>query len=615
MGIEVVTVSKKPQKLSRSATAIFVITQEDIRRSGVTSIPEALRMVPGIQVARVDANKWAISARGFNGRFSNKLLVLMDGRTVYNPMFAGVLWENQDTMLEDIDRIEVIRGSGGTLWGNNAVNGVINIITKHTEKTQGSLTSIVGGTEEGILSLRHGGAQGQDFSYRIYTKIFNRDTAFNQQGAHDDWRMFRSGFRADWNGSPRDTLFITGDLYAGQAGQQITVPNLVAPTFRSTVNEDSDIHGGNLLFRWTHEVSQDSDTTLQIFYDYFDRHETALNATINTFDIDFQHRFLLPFRQEIVWGAAYRYWEDKIPSTFVTTVFPDSQSFNLISGFLQDEIAIIPETLWFTIGSKLSHNDFTGIEVQPSGRILWSPITGHSLWAAVSRAVRVPTRLLDNSAITTLGNNTPATIRGNQQIQSEVMHSFEAGYRLNTIKWITVDLAGFYNIYDELRGIEVNPFPPTSVPTRLNFVNNSEARTYGIEIATDLQLRDWWRIRGAYSYLKIDFERPTGPQVITTADGRSSPFNQFSLRSLMNFPHNLEFDSWVRVVDSIKNGMIPSYVELDVRFGWKPFETVELSLVGQNLLDSHHPEFLPSFISTQQTEIQRSMYGKMTWTF
>ncbi len=401
MSVEVTSVSKKKQKFSESAAAIFVITQEDIRRSGVTSIPEALRMVPGIQVARGSNNQWNISSRGFNERFTNKLLVLIDGRTLYNPLFAGVTWETQDTMLEDIERIEVIRGPGGALWGVNAVNGVINIITKHAQDTQGLLVSGVAGTEEGIVSIRQGGSHGSDFQYRLFAKYFNRDTSFNAMGAHDDTRMFRSGFRTDWQPATQDHVMVQGELYTGDSGQQSTVAT--TPTFPfgfTTGNEDLEMSGGHVLTRWEHTWDSGSDMALQFFYDRYERTENTIKATIDTFDLDFQHRFGFFGNQELLWGLEYRYWVDDLKNTAGISVFPDSETFDLLSGFLQDEITLIPDTLIITIGTKLSHNDFTGFEYQPSGRFLWKPIDGHSIWGAVSRAVRVPSGLEDKSLLT-----------------------------------------------------------------------------------------------------------------------------------------------------------------------------------------------------------------------
>ncbi len=614
MSVEVTSVSKKKQKLSESAAAIFVLTQEDIRRSGVTSIPEALRMVPGIQVSRGSKNQWNISARGFNERFTNKLLVLIDGRTVYNPLFAGVTWETQDTILEDIERIEVIRGPGGALWGVNAVNGVINIITKDAQDTEGLMISGVGGEEEGIVSIRQGGSHGSDLHYRLFTKYFNRDTSFNAMGAHDDTRMFRSGFRTDWEPATQDHVMVQGELYTGDGGQQSNVAT--TPTFPygfTTGNEDLEMSGGHFLTRWEHRWGSESDMALQFFYDRYERTENTIKATIDTFDVDFQHRFEFFRNQEILWGLEYRYWMDDLNNTQGTSVFPDSKSFDLLSGFLQDQITLIPDTFILTIGTKLSDNDFTGFEHQPNGRFLWKPAEGHSVWGAISRAVRVPSRLEDNSQLTFAPNATtpvPTRFLGNKKFKSEELLAFEIGYRLNTFERFTFDMTGFYNQYDHVRGTRViSLLPPTGT-----LENNLKVDTIGAEFATNVQLQEWWQIRGAYSYINMSVDGPINSSLNTT--GRATPHHQGSLRSLITLPYQVEFDSWLRVVDKLSAPNIASYVELDLRLGWKPLPNLDLSLVGQNLLDNHHPEAAPSlFLTTQPTEVQRSVYGKITWQY
>ncbi len=616
MNVEVTSVSKKKQKLSGAAAAIFVITQEEIRRSGVTSIPEALRMVPGLQVARLDSNKWAVSARGFNSRFSNKMLVLIDGRNLYNPFFAGTIWEVADTILEDIERIEVIRGPGGTLWGVNAVNGVINIITKNAKNTHGGFVSTLGGTEEAIGSVRYGGKISQDLHYRLFAKGFNRDTHFNQGGAHDDWRMLRGGFRTDWVIDAQTTFMAEGAMYDGNAGQRVTLPTLVSPSFSRTVDEDVDMTGGHILLEWAHEISQDSDMAFKFFYDRFQREETAINITIDTLDFDFQHRVALPFDQDIVWGLGYRYWMDDYRTSFAVSPTPQSETFHLINGFIQDEISVWEDTVKITLGSKLSHNDFTGFEAQPSGRILWQPVSEHAWWVAASRAVRVPSRAADNGTLVLSPNppalTVPARITGNRQLGPERLVAFEAGYRLAPIPEATFDVTAFYNLYENLLGtkrVAVTPLPT------FQFVNNKEARTHGVEVAANLQVLESWQIRGAYTYLNIDVDTKARDLGLPDTDEQGHPHHQASIRSLLSLPYDVELDSWARYVDALPSASIPSYWELDLRIGWKPLDNVEVSLVGQNLLDKHHPEMVSSFLQTQATEVQRSFYGKVTWNF
>jgi len=616
MNVEVTSVSKKKQKLSGSAAAIFVITQEDIRRSGVTSIPEALRMVPGLHVARLDNNKWAVSARGFNSRFSNKMLVLLDGRNVYNSFFAGTIWEATDTLLEDIDRIEVIRGPGGTLWGVNAVNGVINIITKNSKTTQGGLMSGLGGSEDAIIGARYGGQVGDDLHYRLFVKSLNEGTEYNRVGAHDDGRVRRGGFRSDWDIDTHNSFMVEGGLYDGDVGQRVTLPTLTAPGFSRTVDEDVEMRGGHILLKWDRQISEDSDMSFQFFYDRFQREETVVEMTIDTLDFEFQHRVALPWNQDLVWGVGYRQWFDDFRTSFTIAPTPRSESFRLLNGFIQDEISLFNDEVKLTVGSKVSHNDFTGFEVQPSGRILWQPVPQHAWWIAASRAVRLPSRAADNGMIVQPPNppalTVPVRLRGNQRLGPESLVAFEAGYRVTPIPELSLDLTAFYNIYDNL--IDSKRIGVTPLPT-FQFTNNKEARTHGIEMAANLQVLDSWQIRGAYTYLHIDVETESGALGFPDRDEKGNPQHQASLRSLLSLPHNVELDSWLRFVDGLPSLSIPGYWELDVRLGWRPWKSIELSIAGQNLLDTHHPEMMPSFLQTQANEVQRNVYGKVTWSF
>jgi len=392
MTVEITSASKKEEPLWDSAAAVFVITGEDIRRAGMKSIPEALRLAPGVQVAQFGANRWAISARGFNATFSNKLLVLIDGRTVYTPLFAGVFWDAQDTLLEDIERIEVIRGPGGTLWGANAVNGVINIITKQAKATQGGYVEVGGGTEErGFVGTRYGGRIGSDLFYRGYFKYANHDnlvTATGHEGI-DDWRTYRGGFRLDWEPSTRDTVTVQGDLYKGDFGQTLPIPSLLPP-FSATRESRDDFAGGNVLSRWRHRMADRRETSVQFYYDRTHRDELLFHETRDTVDLEFQHRFPLGARHDLIWGVDTRVTIDalnKINSP--TLVFePRRRTDHLVSGFIQDQIALIHDRLMLTLGSKFEHNSFSGFEAQPNARLVYSPNAWNRVWTAVSRAVR-----------------------------------------------------------------------------------------------------------------------------------------------------------------------------------------------------------------------------------
>jgi iron complex outermembrane receptor protein len=645
MNYPVTSVSKKEEKLSEAAAAIHVITQEDIRRSGATTIPDALRMVPGMQVAQVDAHGWAISARGFNDVFANKLLVLQDGRSIYTPLFSGVFWDMQDTLLEDIERIEVIRGPGATLWGANAVNGVINIITKKAKDTQGFLVTGGAGTEErGFGAIRYGAKLSDNAHFRIYGKYFSRDDSVLPSGAdaNDAWQMGRGGFRLDWE-PPNNLLTLQGEVYGGALNETFTRLSPAPPFAPTEVADTFNTFGANLLGRWTHIFSADSSMSLQSYYDRTLRDTIIFKEDRDTFDIDFQHRFPLGARQDVVWGLGYRVTSDKVRESdnFDVSLDPPDRTTHLFSAFVQDEIALIAEKLNLTLGSKFEHNDFTGFEFQPSGRLVWTPHERHTFWGAISRAVRTPSRAEDDIRLNqppvfpanTFFPGSPAAVTsifGNRDFDSEKLIAYEFGYRLQPHKRLSVDLAAFYNEYDALRSLEPGvplfrfaPFPPFNHPgvppphIAFQVDNKMSGETYGVEIAPSWQMMDWWLWRISYSYLEMDLHTDAGSGDTTTAQGTegSNPHHQFSLSASIDFPSDVTLDCAVRYVDQLPARLIDSYVVLDIRLAWRPIKNLELSIVGQNLLDDRHPEFNPSFIPGPATEVQHSVYGKVTWRF
>ncbi|MDY6989878.1 MAG: TonB-dependent receptor [Thermodesulfobacteriota bacterium] len=633
MDIEITSVSKRPQRLSGAAAAVFVITQEDIRRSGATTIPEALRMVPGLQVAKIDAKTWAVTSRGFNGRLANKLLVLMDGRTVYTPTFSGVHWDMQDTMLEDVDRIEVIRGPGATLWGANAVNGVINIMTKEAKDTQGGLVSVGAGTEErGFGGLRYGGKLGDDAYYRIYAKYFERDGGVDSSGhdTADDWDAGRAGFRVDWQGDGPDAFTFQGDVSEENCSKTATTL-MLTPPFASTAHKDYEVTAANLLSRWTRTQSDTSDMALQLYYDYIDRETTRVHIPRRTVEVDFQHRFGLTRGQEIVWGLGYRFTSDDSDATFSATMSPESRDDHLFSAFFQDEMALIEDRLYLTLGSKLEHNDYTGFEVQPNVRVLWTPKQGHSVWAAVSRAVRTPSRSEEDARLNSkvlppdaLFPGSPVAVSsffGSRDFKSEVLMAYEIGYRTFPTKRLSLDIAAFFNDYDNLRSGKQGEMFAEATPSPEHLVipvtadNRMEAQTYGVEVAAQLELLPWWRLRGAYTYLEIEQEIDDNTAVLLEDPEGQSPRHQFSLRSSMELLRDLDLDLWLRYVDDLPGQDVDSYTTLDARLAWRPRKDLEVSLVGQNLLDKHHPEFTMEIVESLPIEAERSVYGKITWQF
>ncbi len=629
MSMEVTSVSKKAQKLSDSPAAVFVITAEDVRRSGVTSVPEALRLAPGVNVARIDSNKWAVSARGFNGRFANKLLVLVDGRTVYSPSFSGVYWEARDVMLEDLDRIEVIRGPGATLWGANAVNGVINIITRHAADTAGATVTLVAGDEEQQGALRVGGKLGENNYGRAYVKGSRRDDFKHPDGdtAGDTWDTVSVGFRTDYQLSHKDSLTLQGDFYSGDIDQHIIVADL-APPYVRMLDDAADIDGWNVLGRWSHTISARSEFTLQGYIDRANRDEVIGDQSDETFDIDFQHLFALGQRQIVVWGAGYRYSETNIEGRLaVANIGSPHRDDELINLFVQDEITLIENTLSMTVGAKVERNDYTGTEVQPSTRFMWTPADGHKAWFSVSRAVRTASRAEhDLNVLAAVIPPSPPfvpavalVVSGNDQYDAEELTAWELGYRFAPVRALSLDMTAFYNDYDQLRSTALGApvFKGFYIEQPLGFSNQLSGETHGFELAAVWQASKAWRWDLAYSFLETDFDTQTAADKVQNGIG---PRHQVSLRSLFDISDNLEFDVWARYVDKAMAvdgrafGLveIDSYVATDVRLAWRPDRQLELALVGQNLFDSQHLEYIQESF-TLPTEVERGVYIKLSW--
>ena len=630
VNVQVTSVSKRAENLSQASAAVAVISRDDIQRSGARTIAEALRQAPGVQVAHVDAHTWAVSARGFNDSFANKLLVLMDGRSVYTPLFSGVYWDVQDTMLEDIDRIEVIRGPGATLWGANAVNGVINIITRSAKDTVGGLAVAGGGNEElGFAAVRHGGKLGENAFYRVYSKYDSRDSSALPDGAlaDDRWQMARSGFRIDWEPNAKANITLQGDLYGGWLDQTYRFPTLTAPDYSEVASEPIDVSGGNLLTRWKHDFSAESDMTLQIYYDRTRRDaRRLLMEERDTFDIDWQHHWRINECNFWTWGLGYRASMDHLEGDFLTSFNPERRTSHLGSLFMQDEITLVPERLQLVLGSKFEHNDYTGFEFQPGARVSWTPGERHTLWASVARAVRTPSRAEDgirlNDRVSAGAPPTVGSVFGNADYKSEELTAYEAGYRVQLWDRVSVDLAAFYNVYDDLRttefrGAALDPgLPGSPIVGRIAIDNKASGETFGGELALTWQPADWWRWRGSYSLLEAQLHpKRSSNDGDAEDDEQKSPHHQITLQTSLDLPGHLHFDLMGRYVDQLRELGVGAYFAADARLAWRPCSRVELSIAGQNLFDDRHLEFVPTIIPVQQTETQRSVYGKISINF
>lgn len=624
MDESVTSVSKKQTSLSQSPAAISVVTTEDIRRLGITTLPEALRLVPGLDVARINASQWAISSRGFNIQYANKLLVLVDGRSVYTPSFGGVNWDSQDMILEDLDRIEVIRGPGATLWGANAVNGVINITSKSARETQGGLVTTTFGTEDQpSIGFRYGGAIGSDLHYRVSLKTFNRDGFSDTEGngTPDDWDAIRGGFRVDWEPNGDDLVTFQGSMYSMHTGENVTTPTFTPP-YADTAPVDNSSHGGNIIARWTRQLASGSQFTLQGYFDTFHHGSGITVESRDTVDLSFEYRFKPGPRNEIVWGLGYRHTQDHFTDTEVIQWSPGNDALNLFSGFVQDEIVVIPEKLRFILGTKVEHNDYTGWEIQPSARLLWTPTATQTVWVSASHAAGTPSRNYRDSRVNLTvvqPSGLPpvqAAWVGQSDVISETVNAYEIGYRIQPAPNFSVDLTAFYNDYRHLFGVVGQPLEPEGAHLLLpyHFANCEYGTTYGTELSVDWKPLDFWRVTANYSWLQMDLH-PVG------ALAPGSPQQQFSVRSYVDLPGNWQFNTFASYVDSIEsldktatNIPVPSYFRLDAGLVWRPDPNLEIGLWGTNLLDSGHPEF-SSQNTTRMTEIPRALVGKITWRF
>ncbi|MGH9735879.1 MAG: TonB-dependent receptor plug domain-containing protein [Candidatus Acidiferrales bacterium] len=631
--VEVTTVSKEPEEVWKTPAAIYVLTGDDIRRSGATTIPDALRLVPGVEVAQIDSDHWAVGIRGFGSEFSKSVLVLIDGRSVYSPLFSGVYWNVQNVMLEDVDRIEVIRGPGGTIWGANAVNGVINIITKSAKETHGGLISLAGGgVDQGTGAFRYGG--GNDHSdFRVYGLAFGRAAEYHpDHSSFDEWQMGQGGFRTDTQINSRDTLTIQGDMYKGYDGERVAISSYAPPSVED-LDGAHNVAGGDLLGRWRRQVDGDSDFELQAYYDRTSRLSPQLDDIRNTYDLDFLYHRNLHGRHDILLGLGGRWSADNLSAKFATLSFvPNEETDSIYSWFVQDQISVIQHRLSVILGSKFEHNNYSGFEVQPNARLLWTINDHESFWAAITRAVRTPSRLDQDLQLTDFIMASPPTflrVVGSPDFKSEQLLGTEAGYRRSLANTLYMDVAFFHNDYNDLYGygppsLLLEPSPaPLHVVVQLPLANATAGDTTGVEIAPDWKPADWWELRGSYSYLHLNVHDRPGAAgafngLVTSSDNGSSPHHQFEMQSLTNLPKKMNFDLTYRYVSALSaqtsvpaGPTVGAYSTADVHFAWRPVSDLEFSFVGQNLLQPQHAEFGGD--DGPLVEIRRTFYGQITW--
>jgi iron complex outermembrane receptor protein len=605
--LKVTSVSKRSQSLQDTAAAIYVITQEDIRRAGIYSIPEALHLVPGMQVAKLKGDSWAISSRGFNSSLDNKLLVLIDGRAIYTPVFSGVYWGDQATSINDIDRIEVIRGPGASLYGANAVNGVINIITKSAEDTQGNLVSATTTNKgNGVYEARHGVKIGNDSFYRGYAQYYDAS----------NWNRKRGGFRVDGKAQGNDSYTVQGDAYVGDQDVIGTYVTNTAPFTQSLWTRD-DVYGGNVLGRWNHHIARDSDVSIQAYVDHYARLEYSDEQRVSNADIQAQHTIKLDERNNFIWGGGARLSYLDLKGSFGIDANDHYDLHHILNLFVQDEYALIPKELYFTAGTKLEHNDFTGFEVQPSVRLAWHPKDNQTVWGAISRAVRTPSSIENDVSVAAGVVNVPPVTElrlfGNPDQKSEELIAYELGHRIQVNPNLSFDTALFFNDYDNLQTISTagTPFlaPSGNLIIPYMFNNMGSGHVYGAEFATSWNVTNNWRLAGSYTYLKMDLD--VGPDTNATLESteKLAPRNQFSIQSYYNVTEDVHWDNMLYYVSHLSEP-VDGYVRYDTRIAWLVKPGLEISFIGRNLVDPH-----TEFPAPSPAEIDRSYIGQVLWKF
>jgi iron complex outermembrane receptor protein len=631
MNVQVTSVSKTKQRLGDSAAAVTVINQEDIQRSGLNSIPELLRLSPGLFVQQGNQfTGWSVSARGFGALFSDKLLVMVDGRTVYTPLFSGVYWNTVDYPIGDLDRIEVIRGPGATLYGANAMNGVINITTKTAQETQGLMVDSRLGTDESDLSVRYGGMIDDSTAYRVYAKGRSFDDLKQsplQVGDNNQWQDASSGFRIDRKPNDSDTITLQGDIFDQTASDDLVTGHIVP-------NYTHDYRSGeNVLTRFSHVVSDTSDYSLQAYFDRIDFRDGYADFKGNTFDLDFQHRFELLAGNEFMYGLGARVIQEDVgtQSLIQPVVSPNHDNYWLLSSFIQDTMTIVPDRLHLIAGSKFEENSYNGFDIQPSARLLYTPSQQTSFWGAISRAVRTPSELEWDDAVRinvpTSPGNFNQLVKTTDKPKAEQLLSYEIGYRQQLNKQLSVDVTGFANNYSDLIALQstgntINPTPPPSVLINSTYNNVQSGKTYGAEVSANWQVLDNWRLQGSYSYLTANIhDNYAGTTPSALAIDQSYPANQFQIHSYLDITKTLQFNAGAYYVETIGNGNVlgavgaapGSYIRGDLGITWRPRPNLEISAGVQNAFDPHHLE--AAFNANASAQVSRAYYAQVNWKY
>lgn len=594
LDIEVTSVSRRSEQLATSAASVFVLTNEEIRRSGARTLPEALKLVPGLHVAQIDGQRWAIAARGFNGNISDKLEVLIDGRSVYSPLYAGTFWDSQDVFLPDIDRIEVIRGPASVTWGSNAVNGVINIVTRDAAQTQGALVYAGGGNEqEAFAGARYGGTLGDNAHWRAYTRYWQRDPLVTSAGerAEDGMDMTQTGFRVDWAGTDGHRLTVQGNHYENRL-------DFPASDFFNPEGKDNRQRGSNLLARWEHRLNEDSQWTLQAYWDRTDRVQQGIFGELrNTWDLQLTYQTSWWERNEVVIGGGYRASRDEQENPPIIQFIPAKRTVQNANVFINNQYSLSDRTV-LTMGARLEDNEFTGFDVQPSVRFSHALNDRTVFWGSVSRALRLPTRLDEDVIV--------ASVIGNKDFEPEELIGQELGFRHLLSRNLSVDGTVFRNDYDKIRGTEEAQNGEPGL-----IVNNHSVTSHGAELSAMWQASDTLKLHGAYSFITLDFRPDAGTTDTTTENSEDlAPRHQVWLRAEWQPVSRLSIGSYVRFVDEIRGSKVPAFTELNLRLGWQLNRAWEIALTGQNLAEAQHREWVEP---DADSEAQRGVYAELIW--
>ena len=625
--VKVTSVARRPESVTEASAAITLISREDIRRSGAANLPEALQLLPGLAAHQIGTRDWAVSSRGFNQQSSNKMLVMIDGRVVYSPIFAGVFWDVQRVPLEDVDRIELVRGPGAALWGANAVNGVINVVTRSAVETGGGFASVTGGTnDQAQVEVRYGGGVGAGAAARVYALGSTEGGSAGEFGGNgpDDWQFGQGGFRSDFSRG-NDLFTVQGDGYAARGGTRLVLPVPTLP-FTSQLTEDLEAHGANVLGRWSHRFSGESDLALQAYADHAVRTQPSSfgRLAVTTLDVDFQHQFALGGSQRILWGLGYRLISDEVSGAFSVAFDPPGRTVHLTTGFVQDEVVLVRDRLALNVGSKFEHNSYTGFELQPTGRVLWTPSLSTTVWGAVSRAVRTPSRVDSDIRVVAQVFDAPPVTQvqalGSDTLQAEELIAYEVGYRMVPHSRLALDIAAYYHDYDEVRSFA--PGSPVSddgmrvLPFTVG--NEARARTYGGTASATVRLSPRWRVRGSYTYLNMTsrLSDDATPGTVADVSPGLNPSHQLGLWSSTDLAREIELDLVVRYLSELETAVsrVDGYIDADARLGMTLNRSFGVAIVGRNLLSARRVQF-PQAAPGPRRAVERQVRAKLSWAF